>query len=96
MLDAQFLIDSGLLFEINRTIMHPMGLSLGFKQKESGGLETIIRDTRQTPEQAVFDDEVYKRGVRKLRKFMRSYGDEQIRKRIKKLGWGVQSYYVAD
>jgi len=27
---AKFLIETGLLFEINRTILHPLGLSLAF------------------------------------------------------------------
>jgi hypothetical protein len=96
MLDAQFLIDSGLLFEINRTIMHPLGMALGFKQEEGKELKVVIRDCRPAPEQTVFSDEVYKAGVRKLRKFMRAFGDNQLRQRYQKLGWGVQSYYVTD
>lgn len=89
-IDPQFLIDSGLLFEINRTILHPVGLALTIKKDEQGKQAISIKDNREAPEQLIFGKDLRDACKAKLSKFMQEFGNAQIDKRIKRLGWACQ------
>lgn len=85
-IDANFLIDSGLVFEINRTILHLVGLALTVEDNK-----LTLLDRRNTPEYK-FNKEVYTMGEEKLKRFMTEFGNKQMEKRRKKLGYGYQTY----
>jgi hypothetical protein len=96
---ATFLVDSGLLFEINRRILHPLGLAIavevpGEDAPEGGVLVSpmSVLDVRDDPEGFCFEDEAYVQGKAKLAAFLE---DTQFRKRIMarraSLGYVIQS-----
>jgi len=81
----QLLLDSGLLFEVNRTFFHPIGLSLAMS-----GNSLFLQDERNKPGGATFSAEVIEKGVSKLRTFMTEFGNGKLDERRKVLGWSVQ------
>ncbi len=89
--DIQYLIDAGILFEINRTLMHPFGLAMTVKKDSSGKLVwDEIKDLRNTPQTCGFDIEKAKAGRKKHFSFLTEFGFAQLAKREEKLGYGVQ------
>lgn len=85
-LDAKWLIDSGLLFEINRNVLHIVGVALTFDQDGN----VVLKDMREQPEKAVYDKATYELGKDKLDNF-REFSSKQMDKRRNKLGWAYQA-----
>jgi hypothetical protein len=92
--DFKFLVNSGLLFEINRSILNPIGLALTLKKLPDGSLilSDQLKDCRSNPEQLVIDAATFENGKRKLADFLSEFGHAQMDKRRDKLGWGTQDY----
>jgi hypothetical protein len=90
--DEQFLLDSGLLFDINRQMLHPIGLSLVVVKQTDGTLRLKLKDSREKPEAFFYKKEEYETAYWKYKKFMKDYGYKQWRKREEKLGWGLQTW----
>jgi hypothetical protein len=74
---SNFLCDTGLLFEINRRILHPMGLALAIQFPDEGELDPTLEtatvsilDARDDPEGYVFEDDTMAEGQAKLEKFV--------------------------
>jgi hypothetical protein len=88
--DNDFLLDSGLLFEINRSILHLVGLAFVITKDEQGKTVLKLKDGRAEPEKLIFDNAIRDKGTGKLLKFMRDFGDAQINRRRKMLGWSCQ------
>jgi len=66
---AQFLRESGLLFKINRTVLHPLGLALAIEQHDDGSL-TMSEDLLDCRDEGIyFDEESISRGEERLRRF---------------------------
>ena len=71
---AKFLLDTGLLFEINRDILHPLGLALAVQVPGVGDPPTDPKTERMTcflqvdddPEGMSFSEEALKDGAAKL------------------------------
>ena len=80
----QYLLDSGILYEINRTIMHPTGLSLSAR---SGGL--TLTDHSRNPV-VVFDESSLKIGDQKYKAYLKEKGIAATLARREKLGYVVQ------
>lgn len=94
-LSIEFLEDNGLLFEINRKVLHPLGLALCFvcKVDELGNEvtnEIQVWDCRKDEEGIVFAAETYEDGEKKFCQYMREFGKKGIKKRYKKLGYITQ------
>lgn len=96
---ARFLRESGLLFEINRTILHPLGLALAINgpstEDPKAKLPTLlfgfagIHDVHEEePEGMVFGPET--EGPGKLKAFYEKEGIARMRARFKALGFVVQ------
>lgn len=94
--DAAFLLESGLLFEINRAILHPIGISLLVKKDGEGNSAFGLKDERENPEQLIYSKDNYKKGHKKLIKFMKSFGHSQLKKRSDKLGWSFQNMHIPE
>ena len=88
--DIQFLLDSGLLFVINREVLHPLGLALIAKKDEQGKVGLAVKDGREKPEELLFANPVRDACQLKLRQFMKAFGHTQMHKRRKALGWACQ------
>lgn len=95
-LDAAYLLESGILFEINRAILHPFGISLMVKKSEDGKTNLSLRDNRKSPESCLFPKVVYENGHQKLRNFVREFGHSQMKRRDRLLGWSSQSLFVPE
>lgn len=95
-LDPIFLLDSGLLFEINRQFLHPLGLALTIRKSSNGDLEIGIKDGRLIPDEMIFTPETYETGCAKIKDFLENFGYAQMRKREEKLGWSIQSNYLPE
>ena len=92
--DFQFLVDSGLLFEINRQILNPFGLALVLKKLPDGTitLAECLKDFRSEPEKILLDPASFENGKRKLKEFLEEYGYGQIERRRSLLGFGTQDH----
>jgi hypothetical protein len=76
---GNFLIDTGLLFEINRMVLHPLGYALAMTVDAANNvLEFSIWDSHEDPEGLVFSKETFEQGRSKLYKFMRQQGDNRV------------------
>lgn len=93
---AKFLLDTGLLFEINRCVLHPLGLAICVQADETeenwqiGGLW----DCQNDPEGISFSPEALAEGFAKLEKYLAERGGEtkiQI-ERFKRLGYIMQPH----
>ena len=69
---AEFLLDSGLLFEINRVVLHPRGLALSVAEHEDGTVFGPLWDCRDGG--IKFSAENYEEGREKLRLYEAKYG----------------------
>jgi hypothetical protein len=97
---GQFLLDSGLLFEINRKVLHPFGLALEVivdpdQEIVEGGDATYVLgsslwDYRDDEEGMVFGEKTFKEGIAKLENFMKEFGFERLKTRNQSLGFIVQ------
>lgn len=88
---AKFLVDSGLLFEINRTILHPLGLALEVVLEEDGTMKVgDLWDYRNDPEGMLYDAESFRDGMAKLETFMKEFGTAKLEQRKRELGFVVQ------
>jgi hypothetical protein len=89
-LDFEFLLDSGLLFEINRSTLHLIGIALTVKKNNQGRVTLGLKDCRQEPEKLVFGKDTLAAGKEKLSRFMAEFGRAQDNRRTDRLGWGCQ------
>lgn len=89
-IDIDFVLDSGLLFHINHSVFHPLGIALTIKVDDKGNKQWGFKDCRNEPESLVFDKGSLELGKMKLERFLREFGDGQMSRREKKLGWGCQ------
>jgi hypothetical protein len=93
---GEFLLSTGLLFEINRRILHPFGLALEVVEQEDEmrQLHVVISegllDFRSDPEGIVFGERSFINGKSTLNKFLDEYGMKKLLMRQEKLGYIVQ------
>jgi hypothetical protein len=91
---GKFLLDTGLLFEINRQILHPFGLALQVELKDDTGEITIgnkLWDYRDDHEGLLYDRVTFEQGLSKFESFMQSCGLDKLEEREKMLGYIVQN-----
>lgn len=89
---AEFLLENGLLFEINRQVLHPLGLALEVDVNDSGKIDFgDVWDCREDPEGILFDPETLVEGMEKFNKYMKEYGDNCVDTRVARLGFKIQS-----
>lgn len=82
----QLLIDSGLLFEINRVVMHPLGYSIIAQVHDDEISLGMLTDNPTV----TFDREVFKMGMKKRKRFLDEVGQAAMDLRRKLLGITVQ------
>ncbi|MCK9541093.1 MAG: hypothetical protein M0R03_03585 [Novosphingobium sp.] len=97
---ARFLYDTGLLFEINRRILHPFGLAMEIKYDDQEGalsdadaimtMSQELWDYRDDPEGMIYGDESLKNGGNKFKKFLDAFGKEKLQQRMELLGFTIQ------
>ena len=88
---VQFLVDNGLLFEINRQVLHPLGLELRLRPRQGdqpGSIEIV--DNRDNPQPLVFTPEQYNKGRASYEAYLGAHGRKNIKKR-RQMGVKVQT-----
>lgn len=90
---ARTLLDTGLLFEINRRVLHPFGLALvvniDLETKEEKIMQ-VLQDNTDDPEGLIFDEETLASGSKKFQRFMDEEGKTKFLARLKGLGYVIQ------
>lgn len=88
------LVDDGLLFEINRRVLHPLGLALALQWdsetaegEPNGVLLLKDSDTGGT----IFETKTFEEGAAKYRAFLERDGDERTAARQAAFGFVEQS-----
>ena len=91
---ARFLLDTGLLFELNRRILHPFHMALEVYVDDDGKAHLgAIWDGRKDNDGGIwFDEEAYKVGYDKLNAFMKEEGNALLKSRQDKLGYIYQEF----
>jgi len=89
----KFLLDNGLLFEINRVVLNPIGLALVVKKENENYKFDGLKDNRKNPEDMCFNDEVLNSGSIKFFNYMEKEGFEIKKRRYEKLGYFCQEQY---
>ena len=90
-MDLDELRSSGLLFHINKEILHPIGLALEVTVEEDGSSRISgVWDARDDPEGITYVDEVLVNGIAKYEFYMERQGGTAMARRLKALGFIVQ------
>lgn len=88
----RFLHESGLLFEINRRILHPLGYALaGYIESDGSMVFGGIVDATGDPDGMAFEAQTFAAGVARFEEYMRSVGSRRHADRIAKHGLLVQA-----
>jgi len=91
---AQFLMDSGMLFEINRQILHPLGLALCVDvDEDTGEVKGFggLWDARDDPEGIIYEPEPFRAGTLKSSEYREKFGRAAARSRFAALGFLKQT-----
>jgi len=83
--------EAGLLFEINRRVLHPLGLALEVIAEEDGTMRMGgIWDHRDDPEGMLYSEGTLAGGAAKILAFMEAEGSARLEERKRRLGYVVQ------
>ena len=86
--DPKILFDHGILFELNRQILHPLGFSLVFKERKSSEESNTLVLLRTHDEEGVlFPEKSFMEGAAKFSIFMKNIGEKALQKRMSKIGF---------
>jgi hypothetical protein len=88
-----FLRETGLLFEINRKILHPYGLALAVYPSDDPEVEVgsiSIMDSRDEKEGYLYGEDTYLSGLSKISEFNQSFGNDKLIEREEEIGYIVQ------
>jgi hypothetical protein len=89
-LDLGYLLDSGLLDELNRKILHTFGIGLAVRTSLDGTRAVAFEDRRADPPALTYDPDTLAANHRKLAQFLDAFGHRQARRRREALGWVCQ------
>jgi hypothetical protein len=87
------LVDDGLIFEINRQVLHPMGLALAVVKDPSNQAspETVVLVESDDEEGILFDEAGFTSGAAKFAAFFRKVGENRVARRIRAVGFARQT-----
>lgn len=88
---TKFLLDTGLLFEINRRVLHPLGLALEVSLDGDNATVSAVWDCRNDPEGVTYEEGTFKYGARKYATYMEHHGLKALQSRKEKLGYLEQT-----
>lgn len=92
---AKLLLNSGLLFEINRRVLHPLGLALSVHcdeiTEEPTGVFGVMRT--EDPEGLCFDEAQFLEATRLFDEYMQKEGTHRLAIRLAALDFLIQEKY---
>ena len=95
---VEFLLDSGLLFEINRRVLHPYGVAIAVEvpDEDEEEPEVVLKKARiclwdctDDPEGILFSDKTFAEGDAKMRAYAEA-NKSRVELRKEKLGFLIQ------
>lgn len=88
----KYLIDNGLIFEINRKVLHPLGLAMVVDVDRNNKRQIAITALIETEDQEgfLYDEEGYNIGKEKYQRFLDKGGQERLNSRMAKYGFVEQ------
>lgn len=85
----KYLINNGLIFEINRKVLHPIGLALvvdvDYKNRNKLSITGLVET--EDREGFLYDSDGFKVGSEKYEKFLKKVGQERLDHRFAKYGF---------
>lgn len=83
------LYEWGLLFEINRRVLHPLGMALAVEmdEEENAVFSNDVWDCRDDPEGFIFEEKTFIAGQEKYQKFLDEQGNDILKSRRINLGF---------
>lgn len=86
---TKFLLDNGLIFEINRRVLHPFGLALVVDIDKDNRRQLAITALAETddPEGFIYDSESFVVGLEKFENFLKKSGQVRLDSRKDKFGF---------
>lgn len=88
---VEFMRNNGILFEMNRQVLHPLGLELHIHLDENGKVTGIdLLDNRENTDPIFFSPEAYAEGREKYETYLKEHGRRNIQKR-RQLGMVIQT-----
>ena len=88
---ADFLVDNGILFEMNRQVLHPLGLQLEIEAGADGEMCSLtIIDNRAVPTPIYFGSEEFESGRERYEAYMAEHGRRNMQKR-RQIGMVIQT-----
>jgi len=89
----KFMVDNGLIFEINRRVLHPLGMAMVVDIDRNNKRNLAITALFETEEQEgfLYDEEGYNVGKDKYQKFLDKSGQERLDYRLAKYGFIEQN-----
>lgn len=87
------LVDDGLLFEINRQVLHPLGMALAVVVDSSNQStpESVVLLETDDAEGVLFDESNFIDGASKFSNYFKKAGEDRVSKRYETLGYIRQS-----
>lgn len=75
----KFLVDNGLIFEINRKVLHPLGLAMvvDIDPKSRKNLAITSLEETEDPEGFLYDPEGFEIGTDKYKRFLEKRGGQE-------------------
>jgi len=96
---VRFMVDNGLIFEINRKVLHPLGLSLdiGIHPDNSKWLaiKGLLSVDDDDDEGFIFDGETYTVGAERYNMYLVKEGNKKLNDRVNSIGYIVQEMPAA-
>jgi hypothetical protein len=88
---VEFLVENGVLFEMNRQVLHPLGLELHFRLNDEGRLTAIdLLDNREGAQPISFSPEAFDAGRARYEQYLKEHGRRNMLKR-RKVGMVIQT-----
>jgi len=90
---ARFLVDNGLLAEMNRQVLHPLGYELVIDIDPDDRRRLAVRglnEVKNDPEGIIYDAETLEVNLRKYAEYLKREGQQRLDSRKLTLGYLIQ------
>ncbi len=88
---VRFLVEHGIMFELNRQVLHPLGMQLNIQLDEQGdGYRVELLDNRASPTPITFSREEYEEGREQYELYLQEHGKKNMQKR-RRVGAVIQT-----
>ena len=85
---VHFLMDNGILFEINRQVLHPLGLEMHLEAGEEGeACRIVLEDNRSVPQPIYFTSDEFEKGRSRYEAYMDAHGAGGTFRSAARSGW---------